>query len=72
METIAISEFRANITKVLNNIRLGKKINITSRGRIIAKIVPPDDPVEDARKKLNEIGRTAEFDDLISPIETIW
>ncbi len=72
METIAVSEFRANLMKVLNAIRTGEKISITSRGKVIAKLVPPDDTIEFARKKLNEIGKTAILNDLISPIETNW
>lgn len=72
METIAVSEFRANIMKVLNAIKLGEKINITSRGKVIAKLVPPDDTIEDARKKLNEISKEAVLNDIISPIESEW
>ncbi len=72
METIAVSEFRANLMKVLNAIRLGEKINITSRGKVIAKLIPPDDSIEHARKKLDEIGKTAVLNDLIAPIETNW
>ena len=72
METIAVSEFRANLMKVLNSIRLGEKINITSRGKVIAKLIPPDDTIEHARIKLNEISKNAVLNDLISPVETNW
>jgi len=72
METIAVSEFRANLMKVLNAIRQGKKINITSRGKVIAKLVPPDDTIGYARKKLNEISKTAVLNDLVTPVETNW
>ena len=72
METIAVSELRSNLMKVLNAIRLGAKINITSRGKVIAKLIPPDHTGENARKKLNEIRNTAILNDIVSPVETDW
>jgi antitoxin (DNA-binding transcriptional repressor) of toxin-antitoxin stability system len=72
METVAVSEFRSNLMKFLRAISLGEKINITSRGKVIAKLVPPDDAIEDARKKLNEIGKNAVLQDITSPIGSKW
>ncbi len=72
METIAVSKLRANLLKVLKEIRLGAKINITSRGKVIAKLIPPDYTVENARKKLSEISKTAILNDIVSPVETEW
>lgn len=72
METIAVSELRANIMKILKDIKMGAVINITSRGKVIAKLVPADDVVENARKKLTEISKTAILNDIISPIESNW
>ena len=72
METIAVSKLRANLLKVLKEIGLGEKINITSRGKVIAKLIPPDYTVENARKKLNEISKTAILNDIVSPDETNW
>ncbi|MEZ5196644.1 MAG: tRNA (adenosine(37)-N6)-dimethylallyltransferase MiaA [Bacteroidales bacterium] len=59
MDTIAISELRANLMKVLKEVRTGAIINITSRGKVIAKLVPPHDITDNAREKLNEISKTA-------------
>jgi antitoxin (DNA-binding transcriptional repressor) of toxin-antitoxin stability system len=72
METVAVSKFRSNLMKFLRAISLGEKINITSRGKVIAKLVPPDDAIEDARKKLNEIGKNAVLQDITSPIGSKW
>ncbi len=41
MDTIAVSEFRANIMKILKEVEHGSNINITSRGKVVAKLVPP-------------------------------
>lgn len=72
MAAIAVSEFRAKLMEVLKQIENGATINITSRGKVIARLVPPDYSREIARKKLNEISRTAKLDDAISPIDAQW
>ena len=68
MHTIAVSNLRANLIKILNEIEHGETIDITSRGRVVAKLVPPDYSSQTARKKLEEIRKTAVIHDVISPI----
>ena len=72
METIAVSKFRANMMKVLKEIEIGTFINITSRGKVIAKLVPPDSIRVNAKNKLKEISKTAVLHDVISPIDAQW
>ncbi len=72
METVAVSELRSNLMKFLRAISLGKKISITSRGKVIAKLVPPDDTVGLVQKKLNEISKDAIINDVVSPIGSNW
>lgn len=72
MDSIAVSELRANLMSVLKEIERGSSINITSRGIVVAKLVPPDFSKENARKKLLEIGKSAKIGDIVSPIDTRW
>ncbi len=72
MQTIAVSELRANLMKILNEIEHGSSIDITSRGRIVAKLVPPNFSQKLARKKLIEIGEKANIIDVTSPIDEKW
>lgn len=72
METIAVSEFRAHIMKILKDVEHGSNINITSRGKVVAKLVPPDFTQKNARIKLKEISKNAILGDVISPIDTPW
>lgn len=72
MDTIAISDLRANLMKVIKEIEHGSTINITSRGKIVAKLVPPKYSKEKAKNKLKEIGKGAVLGDIISPIDTKW
>ena len=72
METIAVSELRANLMRVLKKIEHGTSITITSRGRRVAKLVPPDYDRENAQKRLKELSKTAVLHDIISPIDENW
>ncbi|MCP5062185.1 MAG: type II toxin-antitoxin system prevent-host-death family antitoxin [Ignavibacteriae bacterium] len=72
METIAISELRANLMKFINEVKNGSSISVTSRGKIVAKIVPPEVSKKNANKKLKELRKTAIIHDVISPIDENW
>jgi antitoxin (DNA-binding transcriptional repressor) of toxin-antitoxin stability system len=72
MENIAVSVLRANLMKVLKQIEHGATLNITSRGKIVAKLVPPNYTRNKARKKLAKIAKSAVIGDVISPIDTEW
>jgi len=72
MQSIAVSDLRANLMKVLKNIEKGSSILITSRGKAVAKIIPPDEPIKMAQNKLTEIRKTAKIHDILSPINENW
>ena len=72
MKSIAVSELRANLMKILKDIEHGSSLDITSRGRVVAKLVPPDFSRKSARMKLIEVGKTAKINDVISPIDEKW
>ena len=72
METIAVSEFRANLVGFLKRVARGEIITLTSRGHEVAKIIPPDNNVEKAREALKKIGKTAVVEDVLSPIDENW
>lgn len=72
METIAVSELRSNLMKVLKDIEHGSIISITSRGKVIANLVPPDHNRELAKKRLEEISKSAIINDVVSPIDVQW
>ncbi len=73
METkIAVSDFRSNLLKVLKEIESGSTVNITSRGKVVAKLVPPDHSRKIAKDKLKAVGQSAILQDVISPIDEKW
>ncbi len=72
MNAIAVSKLRANLMKILKEIEHGSIIDVTSRGRVIARLVPPDYTKDMAKRKLRELGKNAVINDIISPIDVQW
>ncbi|MEP4485967.1 MAG: type II toxin-antitoxin system prevent-host-death family antitoxin [Halioglobus sp.] len=72
MQTINISEFRANLLKYLELANTGEAISVTSNGRTLATVTPPTNQKEDARNKLNAIAQNAEIGDIVSPLDEVW
>ena len=50
MQTIPVSELRANLMNVLKTVEQGSTLDITSRGKVVAKLVPPNYSREKARR----------------------
>ncbi|NQV41299.1 MAG: type II toxin-antitoxin system prevent-host-death family antitoxin [Candidatus Marinimicrobia bacterium] len=72
MNTIAVSDLRANLMKVLEEIKQGAQIKITSRGKVIAQLVPADTAQEHAKEALHQLGSSAVIGDVIKPIDENW
>lgn len=72
MQSIAVSDLRANLMKILKKIEKGSSVVITSRGKAVAQLVPADKSVKEAESKILEIRKTAKIHDVISPIEENW
>ena len=72
MERIAVSEFRANLVGFLKRVERGEVITLTSRGQEVAKIVPPENKMEEAREALKKLQKTAVVGDVLSPINEEW
>jgi len=71
METIAVSELRASLMHVLRRIESGESLIITSRGRQIARLVPPESPANKARQALKKLRETAIIKEVLSPLEPV-
>ena len=44
MSTAGVREARQNLSALLDEVRKGREVIITERGRPVAKLVPPDRP----------------------------
>lgn len=72
MESVNISEFRANLLKYLAKAKEGKELNITSHGKVLATVVPPVNQAKQARMRLEQLSKTAVIEDVVSPLSEDW
>ncbi len=72
LNTIPVSELRANLMNAIKEVERGNVIKITSRGKVVAKLVPPGNIKEEAKNKLKVISKSAIIGDIISPIGSKW
>ncbi len=72
MEKILVKQFTVNPASFLKKVAAGQTIIILDEGKIIAKLVPPGYPNIAARKKLEQLQKTAIVGDVISPTEAKW
>ena len=72
MKTVSISELRANLLKYLGEAQRGERIDVTSKGVVLATLVAPVGEREAARMRLEELAACATIGDVVSPIDERW
>lgn len=72
MQKIKVTEFRNHLPEYLARSSAGETLEITSRGRIVARLVPPGDVKAAARRKLEELRGKCKIGDVLSPIDERW
>ena len=72
MKTVSISELRANLLRYLTRVQSGERIEVTSKGTVLATLVPPVGEREAARSRLDELAASASIHDVVAPIGEEW
>jgi prevent-host-death family protein len=73
MGDINITELRKRLPAYLRRVANGEEIRVTSRGRVVARIVPEESPAEGPRKRLEELRGTMIVGDIVAPLESeLW
>lgn len=72
MKSISISELRANLMSVIEEIKKGKTITVTSHGKPVAQLVPPTNRKEEAIARIKALRKTAIIGDVVSPTGETW
>lgn len=72
MITVNVTALRANLTGYLGKVRRGEEIAVTSRGRVIARILPDSGGSRAAREKLAALRGKCRIGDVVSPIGEAW
>jgi len=69
---VSVTTFRNHIPAYLDKVRKGEDIALTSRGKVIARLLPPEDERQKARQRLAELRATSRIDDVISSVDEEW
>ncbi len=72
MIRVNVTEFRNHLPTYLDKVRTGEEVTLTSRGKVVARLVPELDECERARKRLEEIRKTSWVGDVSSPVDVVW
>jgi len=72
MIEVSVTTFRNHIPDYLGKVRKGENIALTSRGKVIARILPPVDERLNARQRLSELRTSCRIGDVVSPLEEEW
>ncbi len=68
MLEVSVTEFRSHIPEYLGKLHEGENINLLSRGKVVARILPPVDECQQAREALLKLrGTVIRFDDPCEP-----
>ncbi len=69
---VNVTELRQNLPAYLAEVKKGREIEVTSRGKVIARIVAGGDPHQEARERLAAIRKHCVVGDVVSPSGAHW
>ncbi|PCK05778.1 MAG: prevent-host-death family protein [Alteromonadaceae bacterium] len=72
MQTVNISDFRANLLKYLEKANSGEQISVTTNGKLLATIAPPINQKQQAKQQLAQLAKSTKVFDVVSPIDSEW
>lgn len=72
MQTVNISDLRANLLKYLEKASLGEQVSVTTNGKLIATIAPPINQKQLAQQKLDQLAKNAKVLNVVTPMDTDW
>ena len=68
MTQVSVSHLRQHLPSYLKRVQAGEAIQITSRGRVIARLEAEQDPALDARRWLDNLKGRVALVDVLSPL----
>ena len=72
MNRINVTEFRQHLPGYLKQVRGGATLEITQNGKVVARLLPAQDPSETAAAKLRAWRKTAVLGDVLQPVDQEW
>jgi prevent-host-death family protein len=71
MIRVNVTELRNNLPFFLSRVSAGEEVQVTRRGKVIARISPVV-AREEARRELEELRKNARINDVESPLDAVW
>ena len=71
MQEVNVTELRKHLPSYLKRVARGEQIRVISNGKVLARIVPEDDPAAAARRRLEALRGTMVVGDIVSPIDDV-
>jgi prevent-host-death family protein len=71
MTLVSVSDLRQNLPAFLKRVQAGEELQVTSRGRIIARIAPERDPADEARQWLQDLRDRVSLGDVVQGIPDV-
>ncbi len=68
MTRVSVSHLRQHLPSYLKRVQEGEAIQITSRGRVIARLEAEHDPAQEARRWLEGLQGRVTLVDVLSPL----
>ena len=72
MSKVNVTELRQNLPAYLVEVQKGKEIEVTSRGKVIARIVAGSETHDQARARLLAARKRCRIGDVLSPPGAAW
>lgn len=72
MIKVTVTTFRKHIPDYLGKVRLGEDIALTSRGKVIARLVPPADERQSALEQLAALRAASHIGDVVTSLDEKW
>lgn len=72
MKEVNVTELRNHLPAYLGKVMEGEEVVITSRGKIVARLVPPVNARLQAQDYLIQLRKRCRIGDVVSPIDEPW
>jgi prevent-host-death family protein len=72
MLEVSVTKFRNHIPDYLGKVRKGENISLTSRGKVVARLLPPVDGRLNAHQRLSELRKICQIGDVVSSLDEKW
>jgi prevent-host-death family protein len=69
---VNITDLRQNLPTFIEQVRKGRELRVTVRGKVVARIVPDHDDREAARAFLASLRGRCRIGDIVNPSGDAW